>query len=235
MSQAIDRIYLHAAERAGRLANESHRITSNEHEVRPIIAIAGLHGAQREEVAAKVAEALDFDYLNGQVLERIAKRADVPVERVAWLDERRINMVTETVAAFDPEPHFQAAEYRAELGLVMREIIAEGNAVVVGHGGRYFLGARPGLRVYVTAPLQERIEAVAQQTGLDPSKAEAQVRLVDGERAHFLRDYLDADPEHPELSSDLVLNVGLLGVEGAVNAILAAYAARFPTGRRTEV
>lgn len=227
MTKNIPTALAHAVERRFYARNISTDDTAKSPAPRPVIAISGPHGARREEVARRVAAALGFEYFDRTIASRIGAHAHASSARLEALDEHAIDPYSEALAGFALQPSMHAAEYRSELYHVVRGISDAGNAVVVGHGARYVLGSHVCLRVYVTAPRSERVDHIASR-GIDQREAEREVEKVDSDRAGFVRDYFGADPERPDDRADLVVNVSVLGVEGAVRTILAAYAARFP-------
>lgn len=218
-----------AVERRFRAANASgahHAEPQRRLKVHPVIAIGGPHGAQRERIAHEVADALGFQYFNREIVRRIGAHMGTSPGMLAVLDERAIDSWSEAMAGFQVHPSVHSAEYRSELWRVVRHIAECGNAVIVGHGGRFLLDPAACLRVYLTAPLEHRIARLVED-GLAPEAASAEVRRVDADRSGFVRDYFSADPNAPSEQSDLVVNVQVLGVAGAVDTILAAYASRY--------
>ena len=193
----------------------------------PVIAVGGLHGALREEVALRLAGALGFCCFDHEILEQISENCHTPESRLYRLDEHRINQFSEALAGFDVQSHVHASEYFYELTKVIREIAARGGAVIVGHGARYILDPGSCFRVFVTASRAHRIKNIERKGHLDQQAAEAEIRWVEADRADFIRDYFGADIRQLEESADLVVNVGSLGVDAAVDTVLAAYRVRF--------
>jgi cytidylate kinase len=88
---------------------------------------------------------------------------------------------------------FDADRMMAMVGDVMSTIAAEGNAVIVGRGGPFFLREREDtFRVFTYAPHDEKIRRVV---ALGKSRAEAEdlVENVDKERIAYIKHYFNAD------------------------------------------
>jgi cytidylate kinase len=76
---------------------------------------------------------------------------------------------------------------------IMNAIAREGNAVVVGRGGPYFLRQHPdAFHVFLFAPRAEKIRRTVVD-GHTEEEAEELVDSVDRERMAYVKHYFDAD------------------------------------------
>jgi cytidylate kinase len=76
---------------------------------------------------------------------------------------------------------------------IMRSIAAEGNAVIVGRGGPFFLRQREDTyRVFTYAPHDEKIRRLLAM-GKSREEAEDLVENVDKERIAYIKHYFNAD------------------------------------------
>ena len=112
---------------------------------------------------------------------------------------------------------------------VIEEAAERGNAVIVGRGGAFILGRRPGvLHVQLHAELEARVRYLTSRVDEVPRDArpdEGSLRelcsSIDAARAEYIRKLFNAnwlDARHYDLSID----TGTLGVDRAFDLIAAA-------------
>src|SRR6185437_11831102 len=112
--------------------------------------------------------------------------------------------------------------YVTALRSIITELAIDDNVVIVGHGAGLFLNeATSVLRVFVVAPVEDRVARLQAEGAVDAAQARQLVEAQDRESAEYLRylfgiDWLDAH------QWDLVLNTGRVDAEAAL-AMLATY------------
>jgi CMP/dCMP kinase len=113
--------------------------------------------------------------------------------------------------------------YIAALRAVVTDLAIADNVVMVGHGAGLLLGDMPSVvRVFVVAPMDERVARLVAEGGQDPDQARRSIEQRDRESADFLRhvfgiDWLDAH------HWDLVINTGRANAAAALD-MLTSYA-----------
>jgi hypothetical protein len=104
----------------------------------------------------------------------------------------------------------------------VNELALTDNVVIVGHGAGLFLSdVRSVVRVFVVAPMPERLARLHAQGVQDAAQAQKMIDDQDRESAEYLRYLFDIhwmDPHH----WDLVINTGRADVEAALD-MLARY------------
>lgn len=209
-----------------------------------IITISREYGAGGSEVARRVAEALGWRVVDNELIDRVASRAGLPPEEVARREERAPGFVERLTRALSrsspetfpapadtvPEPE-EATLVRITEGVVA-EIAAEGRVVMVGRAGPAVLHAEhAALHAKLVARAEFRVQRILAEgrIGAAANGAEAQpphrataeqvMRDADANRARYVKQYygLDwSDPTHYHM----VLNTGLLGLDGAAAVIV---------------
>jgi cytidylate kinase len=200
-----------------------------------LITISRQYGAGGSEVARRVAEALGWRLVDNELVEQVAARAGLPVDEVAELDERVptfIERLARTLAAATPElfPPPQgggtvAPPAESDLVRITERVVAEiaeqGQVVLVGRAAPAVLARRTdALHVKVVAPKQYRIEVAAARLGVPAAKAAEFLEETDRMRARYSREYYQRD-WHDPANYHMVLNTEALGMEGAVELIVA--------------
>ena len=113
--------------------------------------------------------------------------------------------------------------YRAALKVVITEFALADNVVLVGHGAGQFLSDLPGVvRVFVVAPMEERVARVIAEGEVEPDRARPLIDEQDKESAAYLRYLFGIDWLDPH-QWDLVINVGRAHATAALD-MLATYA-----------
>ena len=134
-----------------------------------IVAISRELGSGGNNLAAAVAKALDFEFVEREIVLQAAQAHGVPVEKITAVDERRLSIWQR----FDEERR----RYLTFIEAAYFSFAERGNVVTSGRGGPFFLrGIRHALKVKVMAPLDVRIRRVMEQDQVDQRTAAAKVR-----------------------------------------------------------
>jgi cytidylate kinase len=165
-----------------------------------IVAISREMGSGGNAIAAAVAKALNFDYVEREILLRAARVHEVPEEKIAAVDERRLSLWER----FDEEKR----RYLIFIEAAYYSFAERGNVVTAGRGGPFFLrGVNHALKVRIMAPFEIRVRRVMEQESLDHKAAAAKVRTYDRELSGRIDYLFGLDWTLPE-NYDLVINTG---------------------------
>jgi cytidylate kinase len=200
-----------------------------------IVTISNEYGAGALAVAARVAQALGYEYVDQQLPVVVAKRLHIAPEVVdanedasPTMGERLLTSLeraTPELALASVEEPFDEELLRAVQEAV-REYAARGNAVIVGRGAFAILGAREDvLRVFMHAPRAWRIARVAEAAHIRPEVAEAEVDRVDRSRSAYIKDWYGLTFGDAR-SYDICIDTSRLDVSQSAALIVAAARAR---------
>lgn len=192
----------------------------------PSIALSRLSGAGGGEIAARLGENLDWPILGKQLLERIARRHHIDPGLLELLDETPTNLLYEALGHLLNSELISQNAYLSYLRKAVCAAAAEGPAIFVGRGAQYFLPPARTLNVRVIADEADRIERVRRRFRLSRAAGQKLVRERDKCRAAFIERYFHRDLDDAA-GYDLVVNSSRLGLDGCVDAILAALRARY--------
>lgn len=187
----------------------------------PYLLISREAGAGGRTAAAMVGERLKWQVFDRQIVDEIARRAKIRQQLIQSLDERCRGGLEEFIRDFLGHESLAPGDYLYHLKQVLLTLGHQGNVVIVGRGAEYVLPSQFGLRVWMVAPLDVRIERVCKVQGLSVEAARAQIEQVDSERRKFMRSHYQRQARNP-LDYDLVLNTGFLTAEETVGILLAA-------------
>jgi cytidylate kinase len=179
-----------------------------------IVAISREMGSGGYEIAAAVAKALNFEYVDRQIILHAARVHEVPEEKIADVADRRLSLWER----FDEEKR----RYLAFIEAAYYTFAERGNLVTAGRGGPFFLKhVSHALRVRIMAPFDVRVRRVMERERLDMRAATAAVRNYDRELAGRI-DYLFGvdwtSPEH----YDVVINTESDAWQFHIDLVVAA-------------
>jgi cytidylate kinase len=212
-----------------------------------LITLSRQRGSSGDEIAARLARALGLTLIDRALIHDAALAAGVPddlLHRLMYEGQRTLagQVMDSLGGATHPSSHVAASQMTplggifspplppASIGLeegvrtigrVIREVTANGEALVLGQGGQVLLRDHPAAcHVLVVAPVERRVARVAAEMGLSPAAARRAVRANDLARADYLARYHNLNWLDPT-QYHLVVNTGLLTVEAAVSIIIA--------------
>lgn len=193
--------------------------------IRPVITISRLPGSGANTLARQLSEDLKIDLFDNEIVEAVAKSAQVSETVIATLDEQDRSILDDWIGALDRERHLWPDEYITHLTQVVGAIAAHGHAVIVGRGAGYILPREVCLRVLLVAPLDVRISNVKYAYKVTRGEAEKRIAKTEKERRAFIKKYFHADLTDPT-NYDLTLNTSHFTAEAAAGVIKEAFNSR---------
>jgi cytidylate kinase len=176
-----------------------------------VITITHQPGSRGTELARLVARTLGWEILDHQLVDRIARIADLDVQTAGQLDEQAVRwwrrLLTAGIGVAAPSPHVTPrwlgdVDEDSVHDLTVQVIQAaadSGGCVIVGRGAQCLLQDRgDALNVLVHAPIDERVRTLRARY---PECADAQafLKAIDSQRARYIRHYYGRDWLDPTL------------------------------------
>jgi cytidylate kinase len=180
-------------------------------------------GSGGSDVARRLAADLGMDLIGAQIIQHVAERAGISEKVIASLDEKEVTRRDSWIDAMFRTHHLWPDEYLRHLTQVIATIGKQGNAIIVGRGAQFILPPAEAFRIRLIAPREIRIRNVMRDSETGHEESERYVYKTEADRNAFHRKYFNADWSNSEYY-DLVINTGIMGVEGAVAAVKAAFA-----------
>jgi cytidylate kinase len=187
----------------------------------PYLTISREAGAGGSEIARRIGELLTWDVLDKNLLEHIATRLNTSPGMIERLDETQSNWAYDLMASWLDREMVGHETYLRHLEGIMLAAARRGNVVLVGRGAGFLLPREGGLAVRIVASEEYRIERTMRLESLTHAAAKDFVRELERGRSEFVDRHFHRNIADPHLY-DLVLNVGRLGMEVAIELILAA-------------
>jgi cytidylate kinase len=214
-----------------------------------VICISRTLAAGGEEIARGVCQRMGFRYVDEEIVDRAAAKANIEPRDVAEAEHRQslvariidamgaspaIEMMGMPPAFLDPAVYTAIAasthspayltheHYRALLQEVIRETAEGGSVVIVAHAAAMALPVSDTvLRVFVTASSEVRAARLERVTAMTAKKARQEVARSDKDRRHYFKQFYDIKEELPT-HYDLVINTDQIDLERATELVIAA-------------
>jgi cytidylate kinase len=204
----------------------------------PVVTIRGQLGSGATEVGKEVADRLNVDYVDRQIIARVAARLNRKEQEVAAKEMPPSSLFGRIMEALEQGSAYGDglagaylpvsqiplgdASYLQALESVTRELARTDSIVIQGLGSQYILKDHPGaLHILTVAPMKVRIDRVMKRHKLSREAAVLEIGRFDGSRREFVKRYFRADVENPE-SYNLVINTEHFSVESASALVVGA-------------
>ena len=197
------------------------RQEKKEEKTLPVITMSREPGSGGKLVARGVADKLGLDLFHHDIINTMAADADTSSRVIRTLDERGVSMLEDWVSAAISDRHLWPDEYAQVMMRVIGTIGRHGKAIIVGRGANFVLPPENRFRVRVVAPIEMRVNRVAENFGINKNEAKKRVLRTESDRRAFVRKYFHADIRDPA-NYDMILNTGTLAIDSATAAICSA-------------
>jgi cytidylate kinase len=193
---------------------------------RPMITISREYGAYGGEMGKIVARALKIEFYAQELVQEIAKHADVREQVVQALDERSQGSLRLWIDDLITIRKFEMTDYLTALSETIGAISRHSRGVIVGRGAHLILEPARTLRVRVFAPRERRAEYVAEREGMSLAEAKIKVDRVDRERHEFFEKNFGVEVSDVR-GFDLTINTSSFSLEAGAQVVAEAYRQRF--------
>ena len=189
-----------------------------------LITIGRQYGAGGKGVASLLGGRLGIPVYDNEVLLKAAEQSGVSPAFFRRSDEHKrlfslaslfgLNRST----SYAPTAIDEAALFRYQSEAI-RSIAEQGSAIFVGRCADYVLRDVSCLDVFICAPLADRVERVAERTGMAPAEAEKYILKKEKERSDYYN-FFTLGNWGVASNYDLCLDSSLLGLDGCAELII---------------
>ena len=190
----------------------------------PVITVSSEPGSGGTVVAQGIAKRLGFDYFHRDIVEGIAKSAEIRKDVIDTIEKERLSGIEDFIASLIEDQYIYPGIYMEHLLKVIGTIAKHGSAVIVGRGANFILPPDERISVRVIAPLEVRIQNIAGWHKISAEKAKRRVIGRQSKRRAFVRQSFNAKITDPN-NYDLTINTSALKIESAVEAVIGALTA----------
>lgn len=196
-----------------------------------IITISRQFGSGGRLIGKELAEKLNIPFLDNELITLAAKESGMSPEVLKGADERVTSSLLYGLAMgyFPPGYGFNTPEpggltitdnlFMVQAGIITKKA-NQGPCVIVGRCADYILREDPNrVSIFIYADIKARVERAVQVYGLNPDKAEDEIRKRDKKRGNYYNYYTNRkwDDFH---NYDMLLDSGRLGIEQSVDLII---------------
>ncbi len=193
------------------------------------IAIGRQFGSGGREVGQRVAQLLDINYFDKQLLLEASKASGINQEMFEAADERTpkffpslwpLNLAMAGSTFIGDTPMSDDSIYNAQCQ-VMKDLVDRKPCVIVGRTADYVLREYcPVISVFLHAPIDDRVNRIMARGDCDTREAaEKRSDKANKLRAEYYNFYTDKLWGHAD-SYDLCIDSSLLGIEGTAQFIV---------------
>ena len=187
----------------------------------PVITISKEPGAGGNILAQKIAERLDLDLFNREIIKEIAESAKISASVIETLEKERLSGIEDFISSLVNKHYLYPGLYLEHLMKVVCTIAEHGRAIIVGRGANFILPPEKRLSVRMIAPLDVRIQNIARRFDVSVDEAKRRVIRRESRRKAFVRQSFNADISNP-IHYDLTINTGNMSMVSAVEAVIGA-------------
>ena len=190
-----------------------------------VITVGRQYGSGGREIGTMLAEKLSIAYYD-DLLKEAAKESGLCEDLFRSFDERPKSFLYSV--AMDPysfsmnhvmpKGSIEQQVYLATYDTI-KKLADKGPCVLIGRCADYALKDRDDvINLFITAPLENRIERVARRNGITRDEAKERIKRTDKSRASYYNYYSSKDWGDAK-SYDLCIDSSLLGIEGTVELL----------------
>ena len=194
--------------------------------MKTIITIGRQFGSGGKEVGIRLGKELGVPCYDKELMKEAAKQSGLSEKILESFDERPKSLLYAiamdsyifSLPGTGAGDSLEQQVYLATFDTI-RNLADKGPCVIIGRCADYALADNPNLlRLFIYAPLKDRIERVAARQGLSPEKARTLIQKTDRRRASYYEYYTSHGWGEVE-SYDFCLNSSSLGLGGTVELI----------------
>jgi cytidylate kinase len=185
---------------------------------KPVVAITEEPGCRGAAIAERLCAELDFHLYNWELVEQIAKDADVSTRLVSSLEEHPRSELEDWLTELEGDVNLTSQAYVGSLKKVLFAIAVHGNAVIMGRGSNFFLPPDKKIGLCFVAPLDLRIKNTMEELGLSENDARKHISNVEKKHQQLIKKYFHADIRDP-IHYHLVVNTALVKPEVIVEMV----------------
>ena len=177
-----------------------------------VISISRQFGSLGRPIAKKLAELLEIEYYDRDIVEEAAKVHNISLEEASTLEESARKYSFMSFPLGQGTSTVQDALFKTESEIV-KNLAQKESCIIVGRCADAILENYPNLlKVFIYAPYEDRIVNCVNDLGMDTKSAKNMIRDVDKARdAYHMKyaQYVPGDINH----MDIMINSATFGVE----------------------
>lgn len=184
----------------------------------PVVTVSIDPGSGGSLVARQIADRLKFDFFNREIIKEIAESAHINPNVIANIEKERLSGVEDLIASCLRDTYLWPGMYMEHLEKVLCTLGEHGRTVVVGRGANFILRPEKRFSIRVTAPMDVRVENIAQAFDVPAAIAKTRIKDREEKRKAFIKKSFHKDVRNP-LHYDMLLNTGFMSINDCTDMI----------------
>lgn len=191
------------------------------------VCVSRMVGLEETEIPLRLAKRLGWPLFDREILEAMAGDDRLRRQVYVSMDERDLSWWEEALRGL-AQREFVKNDYFHRLCETLLSLACQGSCVFVGRGADLILPPDRGLRVRLIAPLDLRVQRLVDVRNLAIKEASREIGRIEEQRSEFFRRHFHREAGDPT-RHDLTINLARFEVDEAVNLVLEARKAGFPS------
>ena len=200
-----------------------------------VITIGRQVGSGGSILGKALAEYFGFNYIDKELLRKVADELKVPEENIEWMDERRPIIGSSLFQSSVYNMPYMSDDWTVPTGTkvfeietkIIKQAVEEGPCIVIGRCGSYLFRDYPKhASLFLHADEKSRL-ARLKTLDMTPDKAQKMIERADKERARYFNTY--TGKKWLDLTEyDLCLNTSRMSEEQLKQVVIDYICQRFP-------
>lgn len=191
-----------------------------------VITIAREFGSLGRPIAKRLAELLDVEFYDRDIVEAAAKKMSLPVSVISKHEEKKSGFFQMMFPLGTESMERQKAIFDCQ-SKIISDLAAKESCIIVGRCSDYVLQGEPGaVHVYIYAPYADRLANCVGTLHMEKAEAKKMIAEVDKARMAYHKYFAGFTPSDPA-HKHIIINSALLEVEGTAQALAAIIQQKF--------
>lgn len=188
------------------------------------VTITRQFGSLGRPIAKKLAELLDIEYYDRDIVEETSKNLGLPVSEISDQEESAGNSFFNMIYPLGMQKSDQQDKIFQEQAKIIRNLADQESCIIVGRCSDYILRNNKNcLNVFIYAPYEARLRNCVDYLRMDSLIAQKMIAKVDKARDKYHKTYAGYLPGDCKCK-ELMIDSSAFGVEGTAEVL--AYAIR---------
>lgn len=196
-----------------------------------VITITRQFGSLGRPIAKRMAEKLQIEYYDRDLVDEAAKQLDLPVSVIDEEEESAKKVFRNPFSRMvyplgKGTNNTQDDIFKAQENII-KFLADKESCIIVGRCSDFILEEKENaMHIYIYAPFEDRVEHCVKDLNIDISEARKMIVAVDEARDSYHMNYAGYLPED-KYHKDIMINSSFLGVEGTADYLVDAITRKF--------
>lgn len=196
-----------------------------------VITVQRQFGSLGRPIAKKMAEILDIEYYDRDIVDKAAEQLNLPVS-VIENEEESAKELTNRFSKMRFPLGKSASNTQEKIFETQQNIIKfladKETCIIVGRCADFILSEMENaMHVYIYAPYEERLKHCVNELGLDEDEAKRMIYEVDRARDSYHQNFAGFLPDD-KAHKDILIDSSFLGIDGTAEYLVEAVKKKFP-------